>query len=56
VRTSTVGLVLGIVVLASGSLWAAIAIHTMMDLVAGDLGWRAFAAAAADRSSLRATS
>jgi membrane protease YdiL (CAAX protease family) len=45
VRTAVVGLLLGLVVLASGSLWPAIAIHAAMDLVAGDLGWRAFARA-----------
>ena len=44
-RTAVVGLLLGLVVLASGSLWSAIAIHAAMDLVAGDLGWRAFAGA-----------
>jgi membrane protease YdiL (CAAX protease family) len=44
-RTAVVGLLLGLVVLASGSLWPAIAIHAAMDLVAGDLGWLAFAQA-----------
>jgi membrane protease YdiL (CAAX protease family) len=44
-RTALVGLALGMVVLAAGSLWPAIAIHAAMDLVAGDLGWRAFARA-----------
>jgi membrane protease YdiL (CAAX protease family) len=48
VRTAIVGLVLAFVVLASGSLWPAIAIHATMDLVAGDLGWRAFARSAGD--------
>jgi membrane protease YdiL (CAAX protease family) len=43
VRNAFLGLLLGIVVLLAGSLWPAIAIHAMMDLVAGDLGWRALA-------------
>jgi uncharacterized protein len=43
VRTAVVGLVFGLIVLASGSLWPAILIHATMDLLAGELGFRAFA-------------
>ncbi len=40
-RTAIVGLVFGLLVLASGSLWPAIIIHALQDLLAGDLGYRA---------------
>jgi len=40
-RTAVVGLVFALIVLAAGSLWPAIALHAVMDIVSGDLGSRA---------------
>jgi len=42
IKTSVVGLVFAIIVLASGSLWPAIIIHAVMDMVAGDLALHVF--------------
>lgn len=39
-RTALVGLVLAIIVVASGSLWPAILIHAALDLNSGELGFR----------------
>ncbi len=46
IKTSIVGLVFAIIVYASGSLWPAIIIHAVMDMVAGDLAFHAFSAPA----------
>jgi membrane protease YdiL (CAAX protease family) len=40
-RAAVGGLLFGIVAVASGSLWPAILLHATVDLVAGDLGFRA---------------
>ncbi len=53
IKTSIVGLVFALIVLASGSLWPVIIIHAVMDMVAGDLAFHAFTASpspAADAS------
>jgi membrane protease YdiL (CAAX protease family) len=46
VRTALVGLILALIYLAVGALWPVILIHAAMDLVAGDLGYRALGNAA----------
>jgi hypothetical protein len=45
-RTGIGGLAFGLVALLSGSLWPAMVMHAVADLVSGDLGRRALAAAA----------
>jgi CAAX protease family protein len=40
-RSAVAGAVLGLVVLASGSLWPAIVIHAALDLSSGDVGFQA---------------
>ncbi|HEX4965846.1 MAG TPA: CPBP family intramembrane glutamic endopeptidase [Thermoanaerobaculia bacterium] len=40
-RTAIVGFIFALIVLAAGSLWPAMLLHAVMDLVAGDLGYRA---------------
>lgn len=45
VRTAIVGLVFGLLVIGTGSLWVAIALHAAMDLIGGAVGGRAFRAA-----------
>jgi membrane protease YdiL (CAAX protease family) len=47
-RSGIGGLVFGLVALLSGSLWPAMVMHAAADLVSGDLGRRALAAADAD--------
>jgi len=47
-RTAIVGVIFALIVLAAGSLWPVILIHAAMDLVAGDLGYRALSGAPAD--------
>jgi len=42
VRTSLVGLVLALIVIASGSLWPAVVIHAAMDFFAGELTFHSF--------------
>jgi membrane protease YdiL (CAAX protease family) len=42
IRTAIIGLAFALIVLASGSLWPAIVIHSIFDLLAGDLAIRAF--------------
>lgn len=46
IRTSIVGLIFALIVLASGSLWPAVIVHALTDLLAGDLGYRALNAEA----------
>jgi uncharacterized protein len=41
VRTGLVGLAMAGIVIAAGSLWPAILLHTVIDLVAGEIGYRA---------------
>lgn len=41
-RTAIIGLSFALIVLASASLWPAIVIHAIFDLLAGDLAWRGF--------------
>jgi len=41
IRTTIVGVVFALIVIGTGSLWPAMIIHTAMDLLAGDLGYRA---------------
>jgi membrane protease YdiL (CAAX protease family) len=41
VRTTIVGAVFALIVIGTGSLWPAMIIHAAMDLLAGDLGYRA---------------
>jgi uncharacterized protein len=45
VRTTIVGAVFGLLVVGTGSLWVAIALHVAMDLIGGEVGGRAFRAA-----------
>jgi uncharacterized protein len=45
VRTTIVGAVFGLLVVCTGSLWVAIALHMAMDLIGGEVGGRAFRAA-----------
>lgn len=46
-RTAIVGLVLALIVVASGSLWPAMVIHAAVDLSSGEIGFRVGRAAAA---------
>lgn len=46
-RTAIIGLVLALVVVASGSLWPAMIIHAAIDLNSGEIGFRVNRAAAA---------
>lgn len=41
IRTTIVGVVFALIVIGTGSLWPAMIIHAAMDLLAGDLGYRA---------------
>jgi membrane protease YdiL (CAAX protease family) len=41
-RTAIIGAAFGLVVVVSGSLWPAIVMHVATDILAGDLGFRAF--------------
>lgn len=43
-RTAIGGVAFALLVVLSGSLWAAIIVHTTADLVSGDLGWHALRA------------
>ena len=50
-KTAVVGFALAVIVVASGSLWPAMVIHTALDLNGGELGFRVSRAAATDLSS-----
>lgn len=50
-RTAIVGLLLALVVLASGSLWLAMLIHAAVDMNSGEIGFRVGRAAAATSAS-----
>jgi membrane protease YdiL (CAAX protease family) len=41
IRTTIVGVVFALIVIGTGSLWPAMIMHAAMDLLAGDLGFRA---------------
>ncbi len=47
VRTAIVGVVFALIVLATGSLWPAMLLHAVLDLVAGEVGYRALSEPAA---------
>jgi hypothetical protein len=50
-RTAIIGFVLALVVVASGSLWPAIIIHTAIDLTSGEAGFRVTQASLANASA-----
>jgi uncharacterized protein len=49
-KTAIAGLVFALIVVSAGSVWPAIIIHAAMDLLAGDLGFRALGAMPAGSS------
>ena len=50
VRTAVIGALFGAIVLATGSLWPAIAMHVAMDAISGEFGFRLFRAVDAERA------
>jgi membrane protease YdiL (CAAX protease family) len=52
--TTLLGAFLAAVYFVTGSLYASMLIHALMDLHSGDLAWRAYAAEPADRTALMA--
>jgi len=42
IRTTKVGVLFSLITFATGSLWAGMIVHAIMDLLAGDLGFHAF--------------